>query len=76
MVTKNDVLRACAGKAVASFTVNYVGRDTPVEYKRLDQVNFDNVRRVRVNFVEAQGVVWTGDEWAAKRSTRARQKKT
>ena len=49
VVTKEDLTRAMKGQpAPEGFEVTYHGRDKSVVYKKIDQINFDNVQKITI----------------------------
>lgn len=55
-VTRKDVERAMSSdRRVARFEVRYFGRDEPVVYSTISQINFDSVRKVTLVFPEGSG---------------------
>lgn len=58
MITRKDVERALRKETrPVKFEVRYHGRDVPVTYAHLDQINFDAVRKITLVFPEA-GSPW------------------
>lgn len=75
LVTRKDVERALKGdNRTPRFEVHYHDRPTPVTYDKIDQINFDRIKKIVLVFPQGSGSLIQVDDgkWKTKDRKRVR----